>query len=808
LIGEAEIYKLHKKFHNDCLETLNIKDIKAMIKETDKCVMAVEPVLLQTTAHVLVQRDDVTVDMVKLLLNHNADAAKVRDCSEETPLSYALKLHLSFEIVSAIIDACPASVKAIDADGNSALQYMIKNYGNNYVYANKVIMDMVTKCPDSLQVNDNEGHSPVHNAIMSSANNKFDLIEMVSKMASSYSHIVQVKDKNGRTPLHLAIEYESQFIAMEAILEKFTDAVAQEDSKGLSPFSNLVSKVFESAKKYDDESFSSLSVIKDHVRKLRCLMPYAKNSRYRINQLCAKDSPTCLLCLFWVMTNRSPDDSDIEERFYKESPILDLNDEVIPGYYFVELLADLGTEEATDILFQIKAPLLDSPNNKFPITITVCNAKLQLKKAVEDKVWKQAAERASMSTIKRLKEWGETYGRLLGIYRIVKDDGPKHQSKTCVVFFATQLEQDNGSRNKKERKVALKAMSDESAFLREIENRPSERSEYLVEVIAAYSTKSKEELLQGSKTEDKFAIIKHIKDLSSSLQHSLVSSSPYDDKENSLSESNPMQLEFLLVMECGIGEDLSDIISHQQNIAGKNLRLVIYIALEIAKCLQFLNEDMGISHGDVKERNVISRGVAKGYLMIDLDNSARLGDPAGQKETSTGYLPPEQAKVLYHKRTAIVGDANDSRCMELKEQLNELLISWKASNHKSMYEDYIKDKKKEIRKHENRDQPAPVIATPQYDMWCFGVLLFKLCTGSDLFQWNLCEDVTDNDVLKEIKDWSVEDFRKKTMNCKALNLQVWCEMKRILGKLLMPKIDDRYGTWCDLINDLKNYHQR
>ena len=59
-------------------------------------------------------------------------------------------------------------------------------------------------------------------------------------------------------------------------------------------------------------------------------------------------------------------------------------------------------------------------------------------------------------------------------------------------------------------------------------------------------------------------------------------------------------------------------------------------------------------HGDVKARNFVSRGEGVGYAAIDLDNAALIGEYAGQKRTSSGYLPPEQAAVEYNKQTGQV----------------------------------------------------------------------------------------------------------------------------------------------------------
>ena len=64
-------------------------------------------------------------------------------------------------------------------------------------------------------------------------------------------------------------------------------------------------------------------------------------------------------------------------------------------------------------------------------------------------------------------------------------------------------------------------------------------------------------------------------------------------------------LQYMSVMDCGSGQDLEDIVFHQ-NIAGVNPQHVLKVAISIAKCLQFLNEKCNIMHGDVKPRNFIA----------------------------------------------------------------------------------------------------------------------------------------------------------------------------------------------------------
>ena len=82
-------------------------------------------------------------------------------------------------------------------------------------------------------------------------------------------------------------------------------------------------------------------------------------------------------------------------------------------------------------------------------------------------------------------------------------------------------------------------------------------------------------------------------------------------------------------------------------MAGKNLAKV----RQVAECITYVLEGIageGAIHGDVKPRNFV---MVKGddYAAIDLDAAAFLDEEVGQKETSSGCLPPEQARVVYHR---------------------------------------------------------------------------------------------------------------------------------------------------------------
>ena len=134
-------------------------------------------------------------------------------------------------------------------------------------------------------------------------------------------------------------------------------------------------------------------------------------------------------------------------------------------------------------------------------------------------------------------------------------------------------------------------------------------------------------------------------------------------------------------------------ITQMERIAGRDLNKVREIARQYAVSMQHLHEN-GIVHCDGKQRNVVRIG--KHIKLIDLDASSRIGHPCSFK-FSEAYVPPEYMQVLLPTRT-------------------------------------------DGRPHEGH----PVIqATVAMDVWVFGVVLFELASGVDLFP----KDVNDDSIV-------------------------------------------------------------
>jgi len=378
--------------------------------------------------------------------------------------------------------------------------------------------------------------------------------------------------------------------------------------------------------------------------------------------------------------------------------------------------------------------------------------------------------------------------RLFGRYLINVDEEPKHKSQTCVVLFATCLVLNDDELQ--EKKVALKFTSDDDSFKREIDKRSiiqkragKRISEFVVQVEDAFTAKKE---LSESRT-----MIEYQEDFSQDIQH-------YSKIQL---EGDSSDLYHLLVMDCGLGLDLNDVIA-RQDFANTQLHMIYHIARSIANILRFLNEECLIIHGDVKCRNFVAWEVGGKYVAIDFDNSSNIenGEEVGKKETSSGCPPPEQAAIVLAHRTvkADTDTKTETRLKKIISRYEAVLEVEEDEDMRSSYEKQIQLTKNEIQK---RIQviPEKVIAHKSYDMWCFGVLLYKLCTGFDLFKVNNQEEVNDT-VLMKIKSWT-EEHLKQMLD--FITDETWKKIfEPLLKKLLHPDPNQRPSNWDDIISPL------
>jgi len=230
-------------------------------------------------------------------------------------------------------------------------------------------------------------------------------------------------------------------------------------------------------------------------------------------------------------------------------------------------------------------------------------------------------------------------------------------------------------------------------------------------------------------------------------------------------------------------------------------------------------------HGDVKAKNfvLLSSGA---YAAIDLDaaglidpraaHDAKAGDgpgdcySAGAKETSTAYVPPEQARVLRERhrprRTADYFETEKKRLDNGLSQVTEQIQNEPADNYDK--QDELTNKKsallKEMRaliRERNcgeKDIPAAVAAAASYDLWCFGVLLYHMSTAAPLFPADDYDNIQQCDMIETldaITEW--DGLKGKKLSAIP---EGW--PRDLIEKLLDPDCEKR-PPWSEVIADLE-----
>jgi serine/threonine protein kinase len=152
-----------------------------------------------------------------------------------------------------------------------------------------------------------------------------------------------------------------------------------------------------------------------------------------------------------------------------------------------------------------------------------------------------------------------------------------------------------------------------------------------------------------------------------------------------------------------------------ERFAGQDWAKIRLIAAHLVEALSTMHI-AGLLHGDVKPLNVVRHEGR--WRLIDLDCACELGEPFGTKQPSTGYCPPEMARVIRDAKLA--GATPGSAAMEVAL--------------------------------------AKYTADAAYDMWSLGAVLYQLFTGVTLFQCDLDDDAVN---LNLVCKWNASTRTQK-----------------------------------------------
>ena len=130
----------------------------------------------------------------------------------------------------------------------------------------------------------------------------------------------------------------------------------------------------------------------------------------------------------------------------------------------------------------------------------------------------------------------------------------------------------------------------------------------------------------------------------------------------------------LLVLDLA-DRSLSTTLVHD-HIAGHDFFLIRKIASDVAHCLDHLHEQ-GRIHADLKPLNAVR--VGSRWQLIDMDVSCAIGEPFGAKVPSSGYCPPEMAKVLLNATELSTGKIDpQSWCVQGERRLRPVVV-WRGA---------------------------------------------------------------------------------------------------------------------------------
>lgn len=722
-------------------------------------------------------------------------AAKIRDSEGMMPLHIAMMKGAPTELVNLVLEAYPDAVKFLNVQGHTpfhagivpAVHVLKERYPNSF-QPHEVRGGLLHKV--SLQQGEvGRGDCALEDLLT--------ILHNLNTVLESFPSVAEQKDSGGYLPLlHFCMVFNPSVVAVaekdeqkavEAITDTFVKIYTANPAAAevVGPFvGNPINVLVGECSVATD---ISKVIDGETCKRLKILLRSARDGR-ALQSLCTLENKVSL----WAFFSLFDESGLLDSKTLHGKLVVNLNKEAIMRWSLLDILADFDTQDSASVLLQIvvkQKRMLDGRNQVFHILNEDGDTVLKFTSLdeVSDTVKTRIADRAKLSnSSSALKRWGQEYGRFLRKYRLEKL--PKHVSENCVVVFGTEATREEDGRMK-ENPVALKFMCSRDTFRREVEKRKNTESKYVVPIKASYS----------SVAIDDFECTKV------NLQAELA---PYPDI--ALPDS---VLKYVIVMDCGAGFDLHDFISHQ-NVAGKDRFAVTSIAKEIALCLKFLNERCGTIHGDVKARNFVARGVGLvGFAAIDLDNAASIGrEQAGKKRTSSGYLPPEQAALEAYNRSEQKGEVSfpqsDENGITEPEPLDALMkqildASSRSEIMQAAENSFIEtdDKMPPASILKPMVKPEYVIATPQYDMWCFGVLLYFLCTGKQLFNVDTKEDVDDDDLVK-IRDWD-DNWKKEKLSKVGKGWPL-----KLLDSLLQKDPRMRPENWKQVIDELNRLTNR
>eukprot|EP00964_Phaeocystis_antarctica_P099032 scaffold64945_cov55-Phaeocystis_antarctica.AAC.1 len=214
---------------------------------------------------------------------------------------------------------------------------------------------------------------------------------------------------------------------------------------------------------------------------------------------------------------------------------------------------------------------------------------------------------------------------------------------------------------------------------------------------------------------------------------------------------------FVLVLELA-NRNLNTALTHDL-VAGNDFPQIRMIMSHLGKALNNLHSK-GRIHADFKPLNAARELTWK---LIDMDVSRKFGESFDTKLPSSGYCPPEVAKVLLAVHNA---DTDEAKTREL----------------------------------------AKYTASVAYDLWSFGVVLFHLCYGISLFNTDQNDNISLRD-LSSLAGWSEATLNRKIEDANKPSTPDFNAAADLIEKLLVSDPEERckrFKKGCEMSSALKH----
>ena len=386
-----------------------------------------------------------------------------------------------------------------------------------------------------------------------------------------------------------------------------------------------------------------------------------------------------------------------------------------------------------------------------------------------------------------VRDWAKTLGTVYGRY-ILEDNGkPIYESNTCKVYYAEDVIKQKGDNNKR---ICIKVFQNELNFKSERNARKNNKcenqyfdEERVVSVLAEYSPD------QG------------LVDLVNVNENFTAEEKEEKESDGSiLQHAGGVNKEWAIIMPAG-DKSLDRAIA-SENIAGNHdhKEEIVNIAQSLVKSIEHMHSK-NMVHCDVKPRNFVRFG--QQWKLIDLD-AAKKKDVImkNTNKFSSGYIPPEMARLLWTHKVGDKVKIKYSRTIEKRNNHRDLrgkyFDSYLQNNTFVVKEVWLKrTTSEEADKEDKRDigdvrigaeggtrdfwfsrsdiinatdiddtftTENEFIVHESFDSWSFGVVLFQLCIGRDLFS-----DLGKSD--DNLKD-RIDQDRLMEWNERSLNAQL------------------------------------